>query len=105
MALIGTRDLCWGFSNPPLLENITFQIERGERLCLLGRNGEGKSTLLKLLNGEILPDQGEIWRQQGITVAALPQNVPPGFDGTIFDVVAEGLGRKGRALAEESGIG
>ena len=48
---------------------------------------------------------GEIWRQQGVTVAALPQNVPPGFDGTIFDVVAEGLGRKGRALAEESGIG
>ena len=104
MALIGMRKLCWGFSNPPLLENITFQIERGERLCLLGRNGEGKSTLLKLLNGEILPDQGEIWRQQGITVAALPQNVPPGFDGTIFDVVAEGLGRKGRGLAEESRI-
>ncbi len=104
MALIGMRKLCWGFSNPPLLENITFQIERGERLCLLGRNGEGKSTLLKLLNGEILPDQGEIWRQQGITVAALPQNVPPGFDGTIFDVVAEGLCRKDRGLAEESRI-
>ncbi|MGC1404439.1 MAG: ATP-binding cassette domain-containing protein [Thermodesulfobacteriota bacterium] len=105
MALIGMRNLCWGFSTPPLLENITFQIERGERLCLLGRNGEGKSTLLKLLNGEILPDQGEIWRQQGITVAALPQNVPQGFDGTIFDVVAEGLGRQGRSLVEDNRIG
>ena len=57
MALIGVRDLCWGFSKPPLLENITFQIEKGERLCLLGRNGEGKSTLLKLLNGAILPQR------------------------------------------------
>jgi ABC transport system ATP-binding/permease protein len=100
MALIGVRDLCWGFSKPPLLENITFQIEKGERLCLLGRNGEGKSTLLKLLNGEILPDSGEIWRQQGLTVAALDQVVPREFEGTIFEVVADGLGPKGPALAE-----
>jgi len=100
MALISVRDLCWGFSKPPLLENITFQIEKGERLCLLGRNGVGKSTLLKLLNGEILPDSGEIWRQQGLTVAALDQVVPREFEGTIFEVVADGLGPKGPALAE-----
>ena len=105
MALIGVRDLCWGFSKPPLLENITFQIEKGERLCLLGRNGEGKSTLLKLLNGEILPDSGEIWRQQGLTVAALDQVVPQEFEGTIFEVVADGLGPKGPALAEYHRIG
>ncbi len=105
MALIGVRDLCWGFSKPPLLENITFQIEKGERLCLLGRNGEGKSTLLKLLNGEILPDSGEIWRQQGLTVAALDQVVPREFEGTIFEVVADGLGPKGPALAEYRRIG
>jgi ATP-binding cassette subfamily F protein uup len=104
MALIGMRDVCWGFGDPPLLENITLQIEKGERVCLLGRNGVGKSTMLKLFGGEILPDSGDIWRQQGITVAALGQDVPPGFDGTIFDVVAEGLGKKGKALAEYNRI-
>ena len=100
MALIGMRDLCWGFSNPPLLENITFQIEKGERVGLLGRNGAGKSTLLRLLQGEILPDSGQVWRQQGVTVAYLSQDVSPDFEGSIFDVVAGGLGPKGKALAD-----
>jgi ABC transport system ATP-binding/permease protein len=100
MALIGTRDLCWGFSNPPLLENITFQIEKGERVGLLGRNGAGKSTLLRLLQGEILPDSGLVWRQQGVTVAYLSQDVSPDFEGSIFDVVAGGLGPKGKVLID-----
>jgi len=104
MALIGMREVCWGFADPPLLEKVTFQIAKGERVCLLGRNGVGKSTLLKLLAGEILPDSGDIWRQQGATVAVLEQDVPAGFDGTIFDVVAEGLGPKGKALAEYNRI-
>ncbi|MFC1876825.1 ATP-binding cassette domain-containing protein [Thermodesulfobacteriota bacterium] len=104
MALIGMRDVCWGFIEPPLLENITFQIEKGERVCLVGRNGVGKSTLLKLLSGEMIPDSGDVWRQQGVSVAALEQDVPAGFNGTIFDVVAEGLGKIGRALAEHSRI-
>lgn len=104
MALIGMRNVCWGFGEPPLLENVTFQISKGERVSLVGRNGVGKSTLLKLLGGEMLPDSGDIWRQQGISVAALEQDVPAGFDGTIFDVVAEGLGETGRALAEYSQI-
>ena len=104
MALIGMRNMCWGFVEPPLLENITFQIEKGERVCLLGRNGVGKSTLLKLLGGQMTPDSGDVWRQQGIRVATLEQDVPAGFDGTIFDVVAQGLGKTGRALAEHSRI-
>jgi ATP-binding cassette subfamily F protein uup len=60
--------------------------------------------MLKLFSGELLPDRGTVWRQQGITVAALEQDVPPGFDGTIFEVVAEGLGETGRALAEHNRI-
>ena len=104
MAMIGMRDVCWGFGGPPLLEKVTFQIAKGERVCLLGCNGVGKSTLLKLLAGEILPDSGDVWRQQGATVAVLEQDVPTGFDGTIFDVVAEGLGPKGKALAEHNRI-
>jgi ATP-binding cassette subfamily F protein uup len=104
MALMGMREVCWGFTRPPLLENITFQIEKGERVCLVGRNGVGKSTLLKLLGGKLLPDSGEVWHRQGVRVAALEQDVPEGFDGTIFDVVAEGLGETGRALAEHKRI-
>jgi len=104
MALIDMRDVCWGFGELPLLENVTFQIKKGERVCLVGRNGVGKSTLLKLLGGEMLPDSGDILLRQGISVAALEQDVPAGFDGTIFDVVAEGLGETGRALAEHSRI-
>ncbi|MBI5585985.1 MAG: ATP-binding cassette domain-containing protein, partial [Deltaproteobacteria bacterium] len=100
MALIDVRDLVWGFSQPPLLDHITFQIEKGERLCLVGRNGAGKSTLLKLLSGEILPDSGEICRQQGLTVASLDQVVPQEFAGTIFEVVAGGRSPNGPALVE-----
>ena len=104
MALIAMRDVCWGFGELPLLENLTFQIEKGERVCLVGRNGVGKTTLLKLLGGEMLPDSGNIWHRQGISVAALEQEVPAEFDGTIFDVVATGFGEAGRALAEHSRI-
>jgi ABC transport system ATP-binding/permease protein len=98
MALIGMRELYWGFSDPPLLENITFQIERGERVGLLGRNGAGKSTLLGLLQGEVLPDSGQVWRQQGVTVTSLSQSISRDFEGSIFDVVSGGLGPKGQAL-------
>jgi ABC transport system ATP-binding/permease protein len=100
MALMGMRDVSWGFDDPPLLENINFQIEKGERVCLLGRNGVGKSTFLKLLSGEAAPDHGEIWRQQGVSVASLKQDVLLNFDSTIFDLVAQGLGELGKIMAE-----
>ncbi len=104
MALIEMRDICWGFGDPPLLENINFQIERGERVGLLGRNGVGKSSIIKLLEDKLRPDSGTIRRQQGITIASLEQDVSSEFVGTIFDVIAEGLGKKGRALAEYNRI-
>jgi len=105
MALMGMRDVCWGFGETPLLENVTFQIEKGETVGLVGRNGVGKSTLLKLLSGEIRPDSGDVWRRQGISVAVLQQDVPAGFDGTILEVVAGGLGETGLALAEHIRLG
>ena len=99
MALISMREVCWGISNTPLLENITLRIEKGERVGLLGRNGVGKSTLLKIISGSILPDSGDIWRQQDMTTAALEQDFATEYDGTVFGVVAEGQGEIGKALA------
>ena len=96
MAMVGMREVCWGFGEAPLLENVTFWIEKGERVCLVGRNGTGKTTLLKLLSGEMLPDSGDIWRRPDASVAALMQDVPAGFDGTVFEVVAAGLVQAGR---------
>ncbi len=99
MALLGMQDVTIAFGGPAVLDGVTFAIERGERVCLLGRNGAGKSTLMKLLDGTLVPDSGTIARQTGITIARLEQEVPDDLDGTIFDVVAAGLGEPGRLLA------
>ena len=88
------------FGGAPILDDAAFSIARGERVCLLGRNGAGKSTIMKLLDGTMLPDAGEIVRQGGVTVARLEQDIPATVDGTIFDVVAAGLGTTGALLAQ-----
>ena len=82
------------FGGPRLLDHVDLMIEPGERLCLLGRNGEGKSTLLRLLCGEIEADEGSVIRQQGLRVARLPQDVPEGHGGSVADEVAEGACRR-----------
>ena len=91
MALLCLRNVSLAFGGPRLLDQVELQIERGERLCLLGRNGEGKSTLLRLIRGEIEPDEGEVIRQQGLRIALLPQEVSRDRDGTVADQVAAGL--------------
>ena len=73
MALLGLKDVTIAFGGPPVLDGAGFSIARGERVCLLGRNGTGKSTLMKLLDGSLLPDRGEVVRQTGVTVARLEQ--------------------------------
>ena len=92
MALLSLRDIRVAFGGPSLLDGASLQIEPGDRICLLGRNGTGKSTLLKVVNGEIAPDDGEIVRQQGVTVALIPQEIPSGLSGTVLDVVSGGSG-------------
>jgi ATP-binding cassette subfamily F protein uup len=99
MALLGMQEISIAFGGPPILDGANLAIERGERVCLLGRNGAGKSTLMKLLDGTIVPDSGEVVRQSGTTVARLEQEVPTDVDGSTFDVVAAGLGEAGRLLA------
>jgi len=99
MALLGMQDVSIAFGGPAVLDRAGFSIERGERVCLLGRNGAGKSTVMKLLDATIVPDSGEIVRQTGVTVSRLEQEIPSDVSGTIFDVVAAGLGDVGRLLA------
>ncbi len=96
MALLSLRDVTLSFGGPRLLDRVNFPIERGERVCLLGRNGEGKSSLLKLILGAIPPDDGRVIRQQGLRVARLPQEVPTDRAGTVADEVALGLAEPGR---------
>jgi ATP-binding cassette subfamily F protein uup len=98
MALLSLRGVSLAFGGPPVLEDITLQVEKGERICLLGRNGAGKSSLLGLIAGELQPDGGSIDRRQGLRVAGLPQEVPQGMTGTVFQVVAQGAGTLGERL-------
>ncbi len=99
MSLLSIQQLTIAFGGPPVLDGASFSIERGERVSLVGRNGAGKSTLMKLLDGSLVPDAGEIVRQGGVTVARLEQDIPDGVQGTIYEVVAEGLGEDGRLLS------
>jgi len=100
MAFLALKDIDFGFGGPLLLERINLQIERGERICLVGRNGTGKSTLLKILNGDLKPDSGTLTRTQGLKTAFLPQEVPAGLTGTIYDVVAGGVPHHASLLRE-----
>ena len=101
MALISLQDVSIGFGGPRLLDEINLQIESGEWVGLLGRNGMGKSTLLKLVSGEILPHSGTIARQQNIRMAYLPQEVPQGLSGLVVDIVEGGLEAVNGTLDDE----
>jgi ATP-binding cassette subfamily F protein uup len=100
MALLGIQDVNVGYGGAPLIEHVTLQIERGERICLLGRNGAGKSTLMKLIRGDIEPESGVVSRTPSLSVTYLTQVVPTNLKGTVFDTVSEGLGQRGKLLAE-----
>ena len=100
MFLLRFDDVSLAYGHLPLLAHVDFQIEPGERVCLVGRNGAGKSTLLRLITGAALPDDGEIWRRDALRIAHLEQEVPPDTDQTVFEVVAAGLGELGTLLTE-----
>jgi ATP-binding cassette subfamily F protein uup len=89
----------YSVGGPLLLEQVDLSLGLGERVCVVGRNGAGKSTLMKIIAGELKPDDGEIRLQGGTRVARLTQEVPQDTAGTVFDVVAEGLGELGQLLA------
>lgn len=92
MALISLQEVRLAFGGPELLDGVTLQIDRGERVCLVGRNGAGKSTLLKIISGAISPDAGKVIRQCDARIGFLEQEVPLDLSGTVFEVVSGELG-------------
>ncbi|MCP4603942.1 MAG: ATP-binding cassette domain-containing protein [Proteobacteria bacterium] len=90
MLLASLRNIYLRFGGLEILSGVSLQIQPGERVCLIGRNASGKSSLLKVVNQEIAPDEGMVEIQQGVKVSFLPQEIPMALRGTVFDVVAKG---------------
>ena len=100
MPLLRLDNISHAYGHIPLLSRVGFQIDAGERVCLVGRNGAGKTTLFRIISGDTLADDGEIWCADSLRVAHLEQEVPPDTDQTVFEVVAGGTGELGRLLAD-----
>ena len=89
MALITLRNISVAFGGTPLLDGGDLQVQPGERVGLLGRNGEGKSTLMKIIQGDMMPDDGDVIRQKDLRTALLAQELPTGIEGNVRAVVSE----------------
>ncbi len=100
MPLLRLDNISHAYGHVPLLAHVEFQIDAGERVCLVGRNGTGKTTLLRVITGSLVADEGEVWHGETMRIAHLEQEVPPDTEQTIFQVVAGGLGELGSLLAE-----
>ncbi len=105
MPLLRLDKISLAYGHLPLLFHVDFQIDAGERVCLVGRNGAGKTTLFRVITGTAVPDEGEVWRAETLRVAHLEQEVPPDTEQTIFEVVAGGLGEIGALLTEYHNAG
>ncbi len=90
-SLLNLLDVSLHFGGPAILEKINFQVDAGERVCLLGRNGAGKSTLMKVIMGDMKPDTGDVFRPAGAVYRRLTQEIPTDLTGTVHDIVAAGL--------------
>lgn len=100
MALIRLRDISFHMGQHKLLDKVNFGVEKGERICLIGRNGAGKSSLFRVIQGEMISDDGLIERSQDLKIAALAQEPSGSENGSTFDVIAQGLGDAGKLIAE-----
>ncbi len=100
MPLLTLDNISLAYGHHALLDSVKFTIEPGERICLVGRNGTGKSSLMRVIAGEIEADDGNIWRSDDLRIAYLPQDVPVAEQRIVFDVVAEGLGKLGETIAQ-----
>jgi ABC transport system ATP-binding/permease protein len=100
MALINIQEATLKFSGPLIFDQLSLQLEPGERVALLGRNGAGKTTLMKVMAGQLELDEGKISFQKGIQVTHLPQEVPVDMEGSVFDIVLSGLGERANLLSQ-----
>ena len=100
MPLLRLENLSLAYGHLPLLLHVDLQIDAGERVCLVGRNGTGKTTLFRVFTGMAIPDEGDVRRMDTLRIAHLEQEVPPDTDQTIFEVVAGGIGELGTLLTE-----
>jgi len=100
MALITLRSVTFSIGHEPILDHLNMVVDEGERVCLVGRNGAGKSTLMRVINGQVELDSGEIERNRDCRMAMLGQEVPSDLHGSLFDVVADGLGELGQLLRD-----
>ena len=100
MALISLQEITLALGGPLLFDRVSLRLEPGERVALLGRNGVGKTTLMKVMAGQIGVTGGEIICQKGIKVTHLPQEVPHDIKGTVFDIVFSGLGERAKLLSD-----
>jgi ATP-binding cassette subfamily F protein uup len=100
MNLVTAKNLYHSFGDQPLLDHTSLSIETGERICLLGRNGVGKSTLLKMISGQLKPDDGEFNFARDIRIAELKQEVPDDLEGSVYDCIAIGLGKIADVITE-----
>ena len=100
MPLLRLENLSLAYGHLPLLLHVDLQIDAGERVCLVGRNGTGKTTLFRVFTGIAIPDEGDVRRMDTLRIAHLEQEVPPDTDQTIFEVVAGGIGELGTLLTE-----
>lgn len=99
MSLIQLKNIQLAYGDLPLLDHANLTVEKGERLCLVGRNGTGKSTLLKLIAGEITSEDGEL-QYKTDKISSLKQEVPDDMTGSVYDVTAQGVGEAGNLIAK-----
>ena len=97
-ALITLRDISMHFGDAQVLDHANLTVAPGERICLLGRNGVGKSTLMRILAGRLTPDHGEVMVAQNLVLGYLDQEVPKDFHGTVMSAICHRLGSKGKHL-------
>ena len=91
MPLLQFHQVTLRYTNVPLLDQIDLQIDSGERVCLVGRNGSGKTSIMRVISGEEKPQEGDIIKPPGVVLTRLPQEVPDGITGTVHEVIHRGL--------------
>jgi ATP-binding cassette subfamily F protein uup len=104
MPLLTLQQVSLAYGHVPLLDHVELNVEAGDKIALIGRNGTGKSSLLRVIAGEARVDDGEVWSRPGLRLAYVPQEPPLAADETVFDAAAQGLGAAQALLSEYEAV-